>query len=96
MANISGLTQNKRKLIIEATNSMLLYGSVIGGDELKVKSKVQEALQRTAALGVASTYRTVSAAAVLVISRETSIDLLAKEQKKALEAKGQGSSISKA
>ena len=46
--------------------------SEIGGDELDIESKrkILTAVQRTAALRVASTYRTVSGAAVLVIVGE--------------------------
>ena len=36
MANIGGPTQAKRKLIIAATNSILLYGSEIWRDALEI------------------------------------------------------------
>lgn len=84
MANIGGPTQSKRKLIMSVTNSILLYGSEIWADALEKKNKrrVLEAVQRTAALRVTSAYRTVSAAAVFVISGEIPVDLMARERKK--------------
>lgn len=89
MANIGGPTQSKRKLIMATTTSILLYGSEIWADALRAKSKrrVLEAVQRTAALRVASAYRTVSGAAVLVISGEIPVDLLARERKEAWDSR---------
>ncbi|GBP17633.1 Retrovirus-related Pol polyprotein from type-1 retrotransposable element R1 2 [Eumeta japonica] len=91
MANIGGPTQSKRRLIMETVNSILLYGSEIWGDALvaKTRRKVLESVQRTAALRVASAYRTVSGAAVLVISGVVPVDLLALERKEAWELKKQ-------
>ena len=68
-------------MIMAATNSILLYGSEIWRDELEIKAKrkILAAVQLTAALRVASAYRTVSGAAVLVIVSEIHIDLLAFE-----------------
>ena len=76
IANIGGPTQAKRKLIMAATNSILLYGNEIWCDapEIENKWKILSAVQRTAALRVASFYRTVSGAAVLVIVGEIPID----------------------
>lgn len=96
MANIGGPTQAKRKLIMATTNSILLYGSEIWGDALEIKSKrkILAAVQRTAALRVASAYRTVSGAAVLVITGEIPIDLLAFERRRLWKAKRENSAIS--
>ena len=62
LANICGSTQAKRKLIMVAPNSMLLYGSEIRGDVLEIESKRKRltVVQRTAALRAASAYGTVS------------------------------------
>lgn len=83
MANIGGPTQSKRKLIMTTTQSILLYGCEIWADALQVeyRRKKLAAIQRTAALRVASAYRTVSEPAVLVISGSIPIDLLAGERK---------------
>lgn len=98
MANIGGPTQCKRRLIMATTNSILLYGSEIWGDALgaKTRRRVLEAVQRTAALRVASAYRTVSGAAVFVISGEIPVDLLARERRKAWVARRENLGISAA
>lgn len=92
MANVGGPRQSKRKLLMATTNSILLYGSEIWGEALRAKSKKKTllAVQRTAALRVASAYRTVSEAAVLVVSGIIPIDLLALERRKLWEAKRDG------
>ena len=89
MANVGGPTQSKRKLLMATTNSVLLYGSEIWGDKMTVGARRQTLLpvQRTAALRVASAYRTVSESAVMVISGTIPIDLLAQERKKLWDAK---------
>lgn len=89
MANIGGPMHSKRKLLMSTTHSILLYGSELWADALKTKHRRKPlcAVQRTAALRVASAYRTVSEAAVLVISGTIPIDLLAEERKRAWELK---------
>lgn len=83
MANIGGPNYSKRKLMMATTQSILLYGCEIWADALQAKyrRKMLAAVQRTAALRVASAYRTVSEPAVLVISATIPIDLLAEERK---------------
>lgn len=89
MANIGGPTQKKRKLLMDTTNSILLYGCEIWADALKAeyRRKVLLSVQRTAALRVAHAYRTVSESAVLVISGSIPIHFLAEERKKAWDEK---------
>lgn len=84
MANIGGPTASKRKLLMSTVNAVLLYGSEVWADALGVKQKCKmlTAVQRTAALRVASAYRTVSVAAVLVISSSVPIDLMAAERRR--------------
>lgn len=84
MANVGGPVHCKRKLLMSTTQSILLYGCELWADALKAeyRRKVLSSVQRTAALRVASAYRTVSEVAVLVISGTTPIDLLAYERKK--------------
>ena len=84
LANIGGPTESKRKLLLSVINSVLLYGSEIWADSLntKCKRKTLASVQRTAAIRVASAYRTVSEAAIMVISGTVPIDLLAKERRK--------------
>ena len=68
LSRLMANTLAKRKCIMAATNSILLYGSEIWGDaiEIKAKRKILAAVQRTAALELC----TVLAAAVLVIVSE--------------------------
>lgn len=77
MANIGGPLPNKRKLLMEANNSILLYGSEIWGEQMNIRRRanVLLAVQRTAALRVTSAYRTVAGPAVLVIAGMIPIDL---------------------
>lgn len=83
MANIGGPLASRRKLLMDTTQSILLYGSEVWADTLKTEHhrKVLAKVQRTAALRVASAYRTVSEAAVLVISGTIPVDLLARERR---------------
>jgi len=92
MANIGGPTQSKRRLLLTASNTILLYGCEVWAEALKADSrrKVYASVQRTAALRIASAYRTVSEAAVLVISSCIPIDLLAFERRKRWEEKREG------
>lgn len=89
MANIGGPTQSKRKLLMDTTSSILLYGCEVWADALKAKHrrKVLLSVQRTAALRVAHAYRTVSESAIFVISGAIPIHFLAQERKKAWETK---------
>lgn len=89
MANIGGPTESKRKLLLATVQSVLLYGSEVWADSLKAeyRRKALGAAQRTAALRSASAYRTVSEAAVLVISSTIPIELVAAERKKRWEQK---------
>ncbi|XP_062135666.1 uncharacterized protein LOC133845272 [Drosophila sulfurigaster albostrigata] len=84
MANVGGPTEGKRKLLMSTVNSILLYGSEAWADTLTIQQKCKTllAVQRTAALRVTSAYRTVSTAAVLVISSEIPIDLKARERRR--------------
>lgn len=92
MANIAGPLPKKRRLLMEACNNILLYGCEIWAESLKVNQRAQKLLsvQRTAALRVASAYRTVSAAAVQLIAEMTPIDLQAEERRKLFSAKQSG------
>lgn len=83
MANVGGPKPCRRKLLMTAVQSVLLYGAEIWADALKVKKyRIQmSSVQRRGALRIASAYRTVSADAVLVISGVMPIELLAYERK---------------
>lgn len=89
MANVGGPLASRRKLLMEASNSILLYGSEIWSSTLKTKKRARKilAIQRTAALRVTSAYRTVSAQAALVIAGMIPIDLQAMERQQIFEAK---------
>lgn len=83
MANIGGPLHSKRRLMMSATQSVLLYGCEIWADSIRneCRRRILSTAQRTAALRVSSAYRTVSEVAILVISRVIPIDLLARERK---------------
>lgn len=89
MANTGGPTQNKRRIVMNVTNAILLYGCEIWADALKrdIYRKQMAAVQRRGALRVASSYRTVSEPAVLVIASVPPIDLMAQERKRIFELK---------
>lgn len=83
MANIGGPSYSKRKLIMATTQSILLYGCEIWADALRAdyRRNMLAKVQRSAALRIASAYRTVSEPAVLVITGTIPIDLLVEERK---------------
>ena len=89
MANIGVPSQEKRKLLMATTISVLLSGAEIWADAPKKENrrKVVARVHRTTAFRVASAYRTVSGDAILVISGNAPIDLLAYERKKLWEQK---------
>lgn len=89
MANIGGPLPSKRRLLMEAANSILLYGCEIWADTLKVKQRAKAllAVQRRGALRITSAYRTVSETAVLLIAGMTPIDVYAQERRKIWQAK---------
>ena len=59
MVNIGNPTQSRRRLMMNAMDSILLYDSEILVDALKVRCRMRilSSLQRTAALRVALAYR---------------------------------------
>jgi hypothetical protein len=83
MANVGGPKSGKRRLLMSAVQSVLLYGAEIWADSLEkdMYRKRLSQVQRRSALRVASAYRTVSEAAILVIAGCIPIHLLAKERK---------------
>lgn len=83
MANTSGPSMGKRKLLMATVHSTLLYGAEIWAGALRIKkySKRMMAVQRRGALRIISSYRTVSEAAALVVAGVIPIDLLAAERK---------------
>jgi hypothetical protein len=83
MTNTKGPRPSVRRLLMTVTHSILLYGAEIWGGAMRVKkySKTMLAVQRRGALRIASAYRTVSDAAVLVIAGVIPVDLLALERK---------------
>ena len=82
MANVRGPRPAKRRLLMAVTHSVLLYGSEVWAQALRIKSYRRRisAVQRRGALRVASAYRTVSEPATLVIASVIPIDLLAFER----------------
>ena len=84
MANIGGPLPTRRRLLMEVTNSIMLCGSKIWAETLKIKKRTSSlvSVQRTSALLIALAYRTVSAPAILVIAGTIHVDLLAAERMK--------------
>lgn len=83
MANVGGPTASKRRLLMGVAESVLLYGCEIWADALDKQQYRRKlaAVQKKGALRIASSYRTVSEAATLVIAGVVPIDLRAKERK---------------
>ncbi|XP_054281266.1 uncharacterized protein LOC128998934 [Macrosteles quadrilineatus] len=83
MANVGGPRSSRRRLLMSAVQSVLLYGSEMWADALNKEAyRLRLArVQRQAALRVASAYRTVSKPAVLVIAGVIPVKLLAAERK---------------
>lgn len=92
MLNTTGPRYAKRRLLLGVIHSIMLYGAEIWADQLayeKVRRKLAT-VQRRAALRVACAYRTVSEAAILVITKTVPIDLRAKERKRLHERRTAG------
>ena len=91
MANIGGLRPSKRHVLMIAAQSILLYGAEIWADALSVQKyrKRMVAVQRSEAMRVACSYRTVSGPVVLVVAGMIPIDLLAKERKTIFKRKSE-------
>lgn len=83
MGNIRGPGQNKRRLLMSVTHSIMLYGCEVWADALRIEKyrKRMAAVQRRGALRVTCSYRTVSEPAVLVIAGIVPIDLMALERR---------------
>ena len=77
---------------MEVANNIMLYGSKIWAETLEVKKRVNSliSVQRTAALRIASAYRTVFAPGVLVIAGTIPVDMLVAELTEIYKAKSVG------
>ena len=69
---------------MSTVHSILLYGAEVWADAMRIQKyrHGMEVVQRRGALRIASSYRTVSGPAVLVIANVVPIDLLAFERKR--------------
>ncbi|XP_033225904.1 uncharacterized protein LOC117178586 [Belonocnema kinseyi] len=87
MPNIKGPRESKRKTLMSVAHSIMLYGSEIWADALKVQkySKRMVSVQRRCALRITSAYRTVSAPAAMVVAGVIPIFLLPMERKRVYE-----------
>nr|CAH7734124.1 unnamed protein product [Callosobruchus chinensis] len=96
MPNIAGPKPSKRRTLMSAAHSIMLYGAEIWADALMVQKykKCLSSVQRTAALQVACAYRTVSEIAVLVVAGIPPIDMLAIERKMLYHKQKRGEVIS--
>lgn len=82
MPNVGGLSERKRALLANVVHSIILYAALIWIGGLKIKKHKQRvaSTQRKIALRVASTYRTTSTEAALVIAGMIPLHLLAEER----------------
>ncbi|XP_054281151.1 uncharacterized protein LOC128998818 [Macrosteles quadrilineatus] len=90
MANVGGPRSSRRRLLMSAVQSVLLYSSEVWADALNKEAyRLRLArVQRQAAVRVASAYRTVSEPAVLVIAGVIPVKLLAAERKAIYQRQG--------
>ncbi|XP_035723738.1 uncharacterized protein LOC118442354 [Vespa mandarinia] len=82
MANVNGPRPCRRRLLMRAAETVMLYGAEVWAETLQ-KEKYRKriaAVQRRGALRIACSYRTVSEPAVLVVAGVIPIDLLAQER----------------
>ena len=87
MPNIGGPREAKRRLAASLVHSKLLYAAPVWANALQ-NYAIQKRLfsvQRSAALRIVSTYRTVSTSAVLVLASVPPIDLFAKERQETFQ-----------
>uniref|UniRef100_A0A2S2NQQ6 Reverse transcriptase domain-containing protein n=1 Tax=Schizaphis graminum TaxID=13262 RepID=A0A2S2NQQ6_SCHGA len=79
MPNVGGPSPTKRKLLTSVVNSQLLYAAPVWHLTTKFRNHRQLLLgpQRTMALRVASAYRTVSTAAIMVVAGTVPVHLMA-------------------
>uniref|UniRef100_A0A1B6J232 Reverse transcriptase zinc-binding domain-containing protein n=1 Tax=Homalodisca liturata TaxID=320908 RepID=A0A1B6J232_9HEMI len=91
MANVGGPRSSKRRLLMSAVQSVLLYGAEVWADALtKECYRLRLArVQRQVALRVCSAYRTVSEPAVLVVAGVIPVKLLAGERKAIYQRQGE-------
>ena len=91
MANVGGPKSSRRRLMMSAVQSVLLYGAEVWADALNIEFyRIRIArVQRQAALRVCSAYRTVSEPAVLVIAGVIPVKLLAGERKAIYQRQGE-------
>lgn len=82
MANVRGPRSSTRWLLMRTAESIILYGAEIWAEAMRFKCYRQRIarVQRREALRIASAYRTVSEAAVLVVANTTPIYLQAEER----------------
>jgi len=99
MPNIGGPSQAKRKLLMSVVHSRLLYGAPVWAESVQGVLKSKNALlqaQRTAALRVIRSYRTVSDMASLVLAKMPPVFLLASSRQRIAEARKSGNVLTEA
>lgn len=90
MPNMGGPSDKKRELLYYVVQSTLLYGASIWGQQLRIKKYrlIMESLQRRALLRVARGYRTISTAAIQVLTGIPPMDLIVEERSRVEKAGG--------
>lgn len=84
MPNIAGPRSSKRRVLMSVKESIMLYAAEVWADTLsaaKYRQKLAR-VQRKGALRIASAYRTILEASIMVIAGVLPIDILAKERKR--------------
>ena len=92
MANIEGPRQARRRLLMEVVNNIMLYGSEIWAETLKVKKRTNLYWYRERQR-IALAYRTVSDTDELMIAGTIPADLLSAARTEIYKAKSAGSHI---
>ena len=89
MANTTGPRPRKRRLLMRATEAVMLYGAEVWAGALwkEVHRMRLAVVQRREALRIADSYCTVSEPVILVVAGIISIDLLAQERQYAHQQK---------
>lgn len=87
MANVNGPRPCKRRLLMSVSESIMLYGSEIWADALKVKKYRHRmvTVQKRGVQRIISSFRTVSEPSAMVIAGVIPIELRASERKRIFE-----------
>jgi hypothetical protein len=88
MSNLGGPKEARRRMMLSAATSVLLYGAPVWADSARVAYRRAEVekVQRRAALRCVSAYRTVSTDALFVLAQTPPLELIAEEREAVYKA----------